>query len=995
MMKKTIFAALILLAGFSVLAAEPETGSMTVIVREMPAGALADVELKARRLPDKATMSLYTQVGEVHRVIVKFKDDLFARADQKANRLLLTQGPVGNLQLLMDQYGISFEPLIKLPEEKLRDFEKRAARKSGRRQPDFAGIMAVVMPDRSAEKALEVAEALRALDLVEYVEIDTPENPPPPPSDYDPPSADLSANQDYRLPNPGIDIEYAWSNGYKGAGIRVSDCEYGFRTNHEDLVDSTITLETGISSSVSSDDLDHGTAVLGVLAATENAYGMTGLIPESDFHFYSEYPPSGYDRDTAVASAIVDSGSGDIVLLEMQFGGSPAEWLQTVWDLTKSGTDAGVIVIAAAGNGGSDLDDAFHAPYRARGDSGAIMVGAGSADTGHSRMAFSTYGTRVNLQGWGGQVATLGYGDLAEYGGDVNQRYTAGFNGTSSALSIVAGACAAVQNFVEQTRGVRLLPLEMRQLLVDTGVPQGSGGHIGPLPNVRAAMQAVESNELVRLLISTNTMTIAEGTTQSFDVKLEVQPENSVTVTVSRLSGSTQIQVGGGSNLVFTTNDWDVGQTVDIDAVDDSDFIDHQAFIRCDPGRFFHTDLFVTMVNGDQEVLVSTESMNIPEWEQRTFSVRLAAEVSTVTTVQVARTDGDTDIVVLSGSTLEYTPDNWNTWQRVVLTAAYDVDASSGTATVTCSSAGAVSGSVTVTEEDSPRIIFYEELLSTNPGWTVEGDWAFGVPTGQDGGYGADPTNGFSGTNVYGYNLNGSYSEIPTTEYLTMTSPIDCSSHTNVALSFYRWLGVERPLYDHASIDVSTNGADWVTVWTNYLEYSEETWSFKSVDISSVADAQSSVYIRWGMGITDDSYHFCGWNIDDIRLLGQSIAAADTDSDGLPDEWEEQHYGGATNAVATNLCANGVNTVLEAYIAGLNPTNAQSRFLLSSVFSPQSSVLSWDSVSGRVYSVWWTSNLLSSFQPLETNLPWTEMPYTDTNHPGEGQGFYKIEVELE
>jgi len=32
---------------------------------------------------------------------------------------------------------------------------------------------------------------------------------------------------------------------------------------------------------------------------------------------------------------------------------------------------------------------------------------------------------------------------------------------------------------------------------------------------------------------------------------------------------------------------------------------------------------------------------------------------------------------------------------------------------------------------------------------------------------------------------------------------------------------------------------------------------------------------------------------------------------------------------------------------------------------------------------------------LETNLPWTEMPYTDTNHSVEGQGFYKIEVEME
>jgi len=420
--------ALLFAIGFSAFS----EGPMVVVVREELA-APAEVKHRTRRLPDKWAMPLYTQPGEAHRVIVKFKDDFVARADSKANRLMLAKGPVDELQFLMNQYGISLEPLIKLPEQKLRDFENRAARRSGRSQPDFAGIMAVVMPDRSAENAREVAQALRALNIVEYVEIDTPESPPPPPSDYDPTTPDLSMHQGYRLPDPGIDIEYAWSNGYKGAGIRVSDCEYGFHTNHEDLVDSTFTVEIAPGESVTPSYIDHGTAVLGVLGATENAYGMTGLVPLSDFHFYSEEPASGYDRYTAIASAIMDSDSGDIVLLEMQSAaGAPAEFYQSSWDLTKSGTDAGVIVVAAAGNGAEDLDSAFYSAYRARGDSGAILVGAGTSDTNHSKMGFSTYGTRVNLQGWGTSVATLGYGSFAEYGEDINQRYTTGFNGTSA-----------------------------------------------------------------------------------------------------------------------------------------------------------------------------------------------------------------------------------------------------------------------------------------------------------------------------------------------------------------------------------------------------------------------------------------------------------------------------------------------------------------------------------------------------------------------------------
>jgi len=124
-------------------------------------------------------------------------------------------------------------------------------------------------------------------------------------------------------------------------------------------------------------------------------------------------------------------------------------------------------------------------------------------------------------------------------------------------------------------------------------------------------------------------------------------------------------------------------------------------------------------------------------------------------------------------------------------------------------------------------------------------------------------------------------------------------------------------------------------------------------------------------------------------------AQGDTDGDGLPDWWEEQYFSGATNANPNTLCSNGVNTLRQAYIAGLNPTNPASLFLTSVLRSPPS-VLSWDAVSGRVYSVWWTSNLLSGdFLPLESNIPWTGNIFTDTTYGVEEKGFYKIDVELE
>ena len=62
-------------------------------------------------------------------------------------------------------------------------------------------------------------------------------------------------------------------------------------------------------------------------------------------------------------------------------GGSsgPAEIHPMVWLVTRLGTDAGVVIVAAAGNGEQDLDSADYDEYRGRGDSGAIIVGAGTS----------------------------------------------------------------------------------------------------------------------------------------------------------------------------------------------------------------------------------------------------------------------------------------------------------------------------------------------------------------------------------------------------------------------------------------------------------------------------------------------------------------------------------------------------------------------------------------------------------------------------------------
>jgi len=96
----------------------------------------------------------------------------------------------------------------------------------------------------------------------------------------------------------------------------------------------------------------------------------------------------------------------------------------------------------------------------------------------------------------------------------------------------------------------------------------------------------------------------------------------------------------------------------------------------------------------------------------------------------------------------------------------------------------------------------------------------------------------------------------------------------------------------------------------------------------------------------------------------------DTDGDQLPDWWEHLHFLGATNAVADDLVANQENTVLQAYIAGLDPTDELSSFFIEAekgvgLSGETVHVLRWPSVEGRVYDIYYSTNLVDGvFLPL-------------------------------
>jgi hypothetical protein len=374
-----------------------------------------------------------------------------------------------------------------------------AERRRGRPLADLNLYYDIAVPAGVSIEAL--CDALNALPAVELAA--PAQLAAPPPADLAPATPDYQGEQGYRLSAPqGIGAsQLAALAGADGAGVAIVDIEYNWVLDHEDLeLDASANIDPApLHDPYPSDVGNHGTAVLEILGGRPNSYGVTGLVPAATLLVAPAMTvPHGYNLARAVNLAAQALDPGDVILIEQQnyvCGGNqfgPVEWSPPVFDAIASATALGIVVVEAAGNGSVDLDAPECAGWfdRSVRDSGAIIVGAGAPGS-RMRLSFSSYGSRVDLQGWGESVATAGYGALFDPG-DVRQRYTAHFSGTSSAAPIVVGAVAAVQGALLAQGMDPLAPAEIRELLASTGTAQpepDTGTPIGPLPDIGAALE--------------------------------------------------------------------------------------------------------------------------------------------------------------------------------------------------------------------------------------------------------------------------------------------------------------------------------------------------------------------------------------------------------------------------------------------------------------------------------------------------------------------------
>jgi subtilisin family serine protease len=271
-----------------------------------------------------------------------------------------------------------------------------------------------------------------------------------------------------------------------GKPVKVAVVDTGIKLDHGDLAAN---IAPGLGTSCinpgqpANDDHGHGTHVAGTIAAAFNNQGVVGMATNAELIPVKVLNSTGYGTDAQVicgldyVAGLAQSQPGPYVV-NMSLGdpnradettcGSSALH-QAICRLT----DAGVTVVAAAGNDGTDAASFVPAAY-----SEVIAVSAftdfdGKRSFGGCRMDFSDYGYEcddmlASFSDYGSvvDVAAPGVHVLSDWidGGQVT------ISGTSMAAPHVAGAAALVLA-VNST----LSPAAVRSLLQSTGeCPDGT-----------------------------------------------------------------------------------------------------------------------------------------------------------------------------------------------------------------------------------------------------------------------------------------------------------------------------------------------------------------------------------------------------------------------------------------------------------------------------------------------------------------------------------------
>lgn len=201
------------------------------------------------------------------------------------------------------------------------------------------------------------------------------------------------------------------------------------------------------------DGSGHGSSVASLIAAKDNGEGITGINPNAEIYSYRVLGDGNKAPISRVVEAIYMAINHKVNIINMSFGIS--EYSETLEKAVQDAADAGILVVAAAGNTGSE-----GVQYPAAYDE---VMAVGAVDKDGSVEQYSTKGEELDLVAPGELVRTTGFIGSEEV-----------VSGTSLAAPQVAAAASLIME-----KNLNASPEFVRGLLNETANLYGESDAYG------------------------------------------------------------------------------------------------------------------------------------------------------------------------------------------------------------------------------------------------------------------------------------------------------------------------------------------------------------------------------------------------------------------------------------------------------------------------------------------------------------------------------------
>jgi subtilisin len=234
------------------------------------------------------------------------------------------------------------------------------------------------------EGSSQAARALAARPFVRYVE-------------PDPPDAVWTQQDTLVYGVFNIEAEVVWGGfpkatsvvaGHGGAGVNVAVIDTGIDCSHPDLMLNCRYGASYVKGAKPVDDNGHGTHVAGIIGAQANGFGVIGVAPEATLYAVKVLDARGSGSFSAVASGVVWAARNGMHVINMSLGS--ASYSQALADAVKAASDAGVLVVSAAGNSGCCNTVLYPAKL-------PESMAVAAVDANDQRASFSSTGPEVDV----------------------------------------------------------------------------------------------------------------------------------------------------------------------------------------------------------------------------------------------------------------------------------------------------------------------------------------------------------------------------------------------------------------------------------------------------------------------------------------------------------------------------------------------------------------------------------------------------------------------